>query len=110
MGAADEETVTQASPAEEYLKSASSQEKTSSAPFELEVVDKRSATTDQWNTIGAYLQKNKRSQVEELKDEEGPLVVDWDGQVLQSEDAVKSFLDRLPKSKEDRKSGKCIIA
>lgn len=99
-----------ASPAEEYLKSASSQQSNPTAPFELEVVDKRNATSDQWNTIGAYLKKNKRSQVEELKGEEGCLVVDWDGQVLQSEDAVKNFLDRLPNQTKDQKgSNGCII-
>ncbi|UZJ52042.1 hypothetical protein CBS101457_001362 [Exobasidium rhododendri] len=97
------------SPAEMYLRSASSQQAVPTAPFELEVVDKRGATSDQWNTIGAYLQKNKRSQVEQLKDEEGALVVDWDGQVLQSEEEVKSFLDRLTKQEETQKGSSCII-
>jgi hypothetical protein len=99
------------SPADEYLKSASSPINIPNAPFELEVVDKRSATSDQWNTIGAYLQKNRRSQVERLKDEDGAIVVDWDGQVLQSEGEVNTFLEQLSSKEVDQKSGSsgCVI-
>lgn len=95
-----------ASPASEYLRSASSALSPSSSPFELEVVDRRKATPDQWNTIGSYLNKSKRSQIEMLKDEQGAILVDWDdGQALQTEDAVRDLLNQLTKDKETSKGG-----
>jgi hypothetical protein len=99
------------SPAQAYLDSASSpNQSSSSSPFEIEIVEKRKATRDQWDTIGSYLSKHKRSQVEALKDEEGPLVVDWDGQVFQTEEAIEKFLDQITKEGESKRdSGCCII-
>lgn len=94
------------SPAAEYLKTASSALPSHSAPFELEIVDRMRATPDQWNTIGSYLSKNKRSEVEMLKGEEGAILVNWDdGQALQTEDAVQGLLDRLSKQQETQKKG-----
>lgn len=105
----------QQSPANEYLNSASSQQSTSTAPFELEILDRAKATSDQWNTIGSYLAKNKRSQVEELKDEQGAIVVNWeDGQALQTEESVQALIDRLSKegnrgAERERGSSSCAI-
>lgn len=104
------------SPARKYLDAASSQQATSSAPFELEVLDRSKATSDQWNTIGSFLSKNRRSQVEQLKEEQGPLVVNWeDGQALQTEGEVQTLLDRMSKENAGAKSsggggGGCVIA
>jgi hypothetical protein len=73
-------------------------------PFELEIVDRRKATPDQWNTIGSYMNKSKRSQIIQLMDEEGAILVDWDdGQVLQTEDAVQNLLYQFTKEKETSK-------
>jgi hypothetical protein len=47
------------------------------------------------------LSKSKRSQVEQLKDEEGAILVNWDdGQALQTEDAVQNLLSQLANDKE----------
>lgn len=94
------------SPAVEYLQSVSSSLPSQSAPFELEVVDRKRATPDQWNTIGSYLCKNKRSEVEMLKGEKGAILVNWDdGQALQTEDAVQGLLDGLSKHQETQTQG-----
>lgn len=68
-------------------------------------MDKARATPDQWNIIGSYLSKNKRSQVEELKGEEGAFLVDWDdGKVLQTEEAVEKLISGMTSGEKGAQS------
>lgn len=103
-------------PVEDYL------DEVKSAPighqdviYELEVVDRNRATPDQWRTIGSFLHKNRQSQVEQLKDENGPVLVNWDdGIVAKSEAAAERMIANLEQemigSHKDAKSTACVIS
>lgn len=90
--------------------------------FDLEVrsLPHERPTAEQWNLIGEYLhhKPQRRSEIERLKDESGPFVVDWDGGVVErDEQGVKALLDRL-QSEQASSSGSrgkgndwgCVIA
>ena len=84
----------------QYLKEAATGNADQEPAFELEIVERSKATMDQWKVIASYLEKTKnelkQSRIEALKDEQGPIVVDWDdGLALQNEDEVKRLVDQL---------------
>lgn len=103
------------SPARRYLDEAASAV-TIDPPFELEIVDRIKATPDQWRVIGSYLNRTRQSQIQELKEDQGPFIVDWDdGVVIRSEEEAKELVSRLSEgnygrgSKADQTGSLCII-
>lgn len=103
----------------QYLKEAATGNVDQDPMFELEIVERSKATMDQWKVIASYLEKTKnelkQSRIEALKDENGPIVVDWDdGLAVQNEEEVKELIDKLIDGKGDSKAGKtggngCVI-
>lgn len=87
----------QPSAAQQYLAKASSAPAgTQDVLFQLDVVDRRRATPDQWRTVGAYLRRTRPSQIEALKDEAGPIVVNWDdGEAVQTVEGTQRLLAKL---------------
>lgn len=93
----------QPSRVKEYLQEAANGKLSDQEPiFELEIVERSKATIDQWKVIGSYLLKNqqndqiKQSQIESLKDQQGPIVVNWDdGLAIEKEEEVKEMINRL---------------
>ncbi|PWN36292.1 uncharacterized protein FA14DRAFT_172846 [Meira miltonrushii] len=84
----------------QYLKEAATGNADQEPVFELEVVERSKATMDQWKVIASYLEKTKNelklSRIEALKDEDGPIVVDWDdGLAVQNEEEVKQLVEKL---------------
>lgn len=100
----------------EYLKEAATGNADQEPIFELEVVERSKATMDQWKVIASYLEKTKKelkqSKIEALKDEQGPIVVDWDdGLAVQNEEEVKELVKKLIDSQTGKTTGGngCII-
>lgn len=96
-------------PIRKYLDEASSPVPTQDALFELDVIDRRRATPDQWRTVGAYLRQSRPSQIEALKDETGPIVVNWDdGEAVQNIDGVRRMIEKLEQEsgRNEKASGK----
>lgn len=104
-------------PAREYLDRATEHE-LDDPLFELEVrsLPGERPTAEQWNLMGEYLDKRRRTDVELLKGEPGPFVVDWEGGAVErDEEGVKKLLDRLQKEQESGNKGNgagsgCIIS
>lgn len=105
------------SPVRQYLDEAASAV-TIDPPFELEVVERTKATPDQWRVIGSYLNRTRQSQLQELREDEGPFVVDWDdGVVIRSESETEQLVNRLSaddrqgnRSKASQSGSLCTIA
>lgn len=92
----------QTAPARAYLDQAATAIE-GEPDFELEIVDRARATADQWRVIASYLHRPRASQVEALKDEQGPVVVDWDdGEVVQTEQETQTLVDRLAREQAKR--------